>query len=404
MALACRHQQSIIPWITDTLKQLHLEKILDASQQDDIEQYWLLLARFEKHGQIEDLTQFSEEFNRLYSHQVVPSRLKIMTIHKSKGLEFDCVILPGLSTRPPGLDTPLLRWLKLPSHQQGELLLISPIKAAHQEECSLYNYLGQLDAQKSSYELQRLLYVATTRAKKRLYLFDNSDKLTQGTFRHLLQHHEFTITKEAQEVTLSETAPVLPSLYQLPLEFYHPQWLPNKTKNAQNQIPSIATNSYPRLIGIVAHELLQWVCDHHPATSTEIPWELANHQLKCLGFNEDMLRAAQHQLKLQLTQFFDDPIGQWLIKKHDHEYNEYELLVEEHDEIATKIIDRTFCENGVRWIVDFKTGLDDSMTESNHRQQVESYARLFVNSESSIKCGLYYLASNRWLAWEYINK
>jgi ATP-dependent helicase/nuclease subunit A len=116
-----------------------------------------------------------------------------------------------------------------------------------------------------------------------------------------------------------------------------------------------------------------------------------------------VLQAAQHQLKTQLSQFFNDPIGQWLIKKHDRECNEYELLVDEHDEIKIKIIDRTFCENGVRWIVDFKTGLDDEETETHHRQQVDSYARLFANDEQeSIRCGLYYLASNRWLAWEYI--
>jgi ATP-dependent helicase/nuclease subunit A len=401
-ALANRHQQQLIPWITNTLKQLHLEKILDTSQQNDVEQYWLLLERFEKHGQIEDLTQFNQEFNRLYSQQVVPSRLKIMTIHKSKGLEFDCVILPGLSTRPPSADTPLLRWLKLPSHNHGELLLISPIKAAHHEECSLYDYLGRLDAQKNGYELQRLLYVAATRAKKRLYLFDNNDKFTQGTFRHLLQNHEFVIAETPKEIPALQTNVQLPSLYQLPIHFYEPNLLSNST-NPANEIPSITTNTTPRLIGIVVHEMLQWICDHHPTTSAEIPWELANHQLKCSGLDANTLQAAQHQLKLQLTQFFNDPVGQWLIKKHDNECNEYELLVEEHNELVTKIIDRTFCENGVRWIIDFKTGLDDEKAEHRHRQQVDEYAHLFVNGEqNSIHCGLYYLASNRWLAWEYV--
>lgn len=398
-ALACRHQEPLIQWISDVLKQLHIEKTLDASQQDDVEQYWLLLERFEKHGQIEDITLFNQEFNKLYSQRVVPSRLKIMTIHKSKGLEFDCVILPGLSTRPPSPNTPLLRWLKLPSQDHEELLLLSPMKATHHEECLLYNYLGQLDAQKNSYELQRLLYVAATRAKKRLYLFDNSEKCAQGTFRSLLQHQEFTVADH--EASSLETLTILPTLYQLPITFYQPL---QPSPGNRNEIPAINMNTAPRLIGIVAHELLQWVCNNHPTTSTEIPWELANHQLKSSGFDTIELQAAQHQLKTQLTHFFDDPVGQWLIKKHEHECNEYELLVDEENELATKIIDRTFCENGVRWIVDFKTGLDDERTETRHRQQVDSYARLFAGGEhTSIRCGLYYLASNRWLAWEYMN-
>ena len=399
-AFACRHQQPLIAWISAVLKQLHLEKLLEPSEQDDIEQFWLLLERFEKHGQIEDITQFNHEFNKLYSQRVVPSRLKIMTIHKSKGLEFDCVILPGLSTRPPGLDTPLLRWLKLPSQDHEELLLLSPMKAAHHEECLLYNYLGQLDAQKNSYELQRLLYVAATRAKKRLYLFDNSEKSAQGTFRSLLQQQEFTI--EEQEISSKETVNKLPPLYRLPKAFYQP--MGSFQDNRNNEIPSITINTTPRLVGIVAHELLQWVCNHHPTTSSEIPWELANHQLKSYGFDALELQTAQHQIKTQLMQFFNDPVGQWLIKKHEHECNEYELLVDENNALSTKIIDRTFCENGTRWIVDFKTGLDDQNTEARHRQQVDRYAELFIGgNHTSIRCGLYYLASNRWLAWEYTN-
>ena len=398
-ALAHRHQQPLISWITSSLKELHLEKILDAAQQDDLEQYWLLLERFEQNGQIEDMAQFNRDFNKLYSQQVVPSRLQIMTIHKSKGLEFDCVILPGLNTKPPNIDTPMLRWLKLPSEEHGELLLLSPIKAAHHEHCLLYDYLGKLDSQKNSYELQRLLYVAVTRAKKRLYLYDNNEKMSQGTFRHLLQNQEFVIT-EAENAP-SEEVSSLPSLFQLPIAFYQQ---PRVYTEAQaNPVPPIMTNNTPRLIGIVTHDLLQWICDHHPTTMADIPWELAHHQLKTLGFEAIELQAAQNLLKKQLTQLFNDPIGQWIIKEHDEEHNEYELLVEDHNGIATKIIDRTFCENKVRWIIDFKTGLEDKITETHHRKQVNDYAHLFKHQDHpSIHCGLYYLASSHWITWEYV--
>lgn len=399
-ALACRHQQPLIQWIMETLKQLHLEKILDAAQQNDLEQYWLLLERYDRHGQIENLAQFNLEFNKLYSQQVVPSQLKIMTIHKSKGLEFDCVILPGLNARPPHIDTPLLRWLKLPSQEHEELLLLSPIKAAHQEQCLLYDYLGQLDAHKSSYELQRLLYVAVTRAKKRLYLMDNSEKITQGTFRSLLQFQEF-MTNEQPAPQSEEILDTLPHLYQLPLTFY--QSNQNLYSKLQvNEIPPSFTDSTARLVGIITHELLQWICDHHPTNVADIPWELALHQLKTLGFDEVATQNAQSQLKHQITQFFHDPIGQWISKEHIHESNEYELLVHEHNELSTKIIDRTFIENGTRWIIDFKTGLADQSAEVHHRQQVNNYAHLFANQDQeAICCGLYYLASNRWLTWEW---
>jgi len=147
-ALSNRHQQPLVDWLTHTLQQLHLNQVLSDVQQADLEQYWLLLERFEQDGQIADLALFKNEFNKLYSQQVTPSRLQIMTIHKSKGLEFDCVILPGLSGKSRNRDKPLLRWLKIPTKQDGDILLLSPMKAAHQEHCLLYDYLNKLDDQK----------------------------------------------------------------------------------------------------------------------------------------------------------------------------------------------------------------------------------------------------------------
>ncbi len=398
-ALASRHQQPLLPWLIATLNALHLDKILQPSEQDDLEQYWLLLERYEQDGQIEDLEQFNLEFNKLYSQQVVPARLKIMTIHKSKGLEFDCVFLPGLGSKPANIDTPMLRWLKLPSQQHDEVLLLSPIKAAHQESCLLYDYLGKLDSQKNNYELHRLLYVAVTRAKKRLYLFDYSEKISQGTFRHLLKNQEFIAT--IQDANTRDKASKLPSLYHLPIEFYQQPPLSVRP----NSSPLMIANHAPRLIGIVAHELLQWICDNHPTSVTEIPWELANHQLKTMGFKANEFHAAKEQLHEQLTQFFNDPIGQWLICSHQNERNEYELLVNDQHAVTTKIIDRTFCENGIRWIIDFKTGHEDKATQERHHQQVNDYARLFANRDTDvpIRCGLYYLASNHWVAWDFVD-
>ena len=398
-ALASRYQQPLIAWINTTLKNLHLEHVLTEAQQEDIEQYWLLLERFDQQGQLDDLNEFNLELNKLYSQSVVPSRVKIMTIHKSKGLEFDAVILPGLSSRPTNQDMPMLRWLKLPREQQKALLLLSPMKAAHQEQCLLYDYLGKLDAQKNNYELQRLLYVAVTRAKKRLYLLDYSEKNSQGSFRSLLANQAFISPPEINH--LENVSTTLPTLYQLPLAFYQEKPV---LKEQLNTSPLIITNTTPRLIGIVAHELLQWICEHHPENQSEIPWGLASHQLISFGFRKDELKAAEDLIKTQLGAFFNDSIGQWIIKAHENEHNEYELLVPHQNTFATKIIDRTFCDKGIRWIIDFKTGHDDTSTETPHRQQLEAYARLFTGtSNEPIHCGLYYLASNRWLDWEYIN-
>lgn len=394
-ALAHRHQQKLVDWIMQTLNALYLDLQLDHTQRDDLEQYWLLLEQFEKDGQIENLTLFKQEFNKLYSKKVTPARLQIMTIHKSKGLEFDCVILPGLGAQSLNRDTPLLRWLKIPTQQHNELLLLSPIKAAHQDHCFLYDYLGKLDEEKSDYELQRLLYVAITRAKKRLYLFDANLNLRQGSFKALLKQVEFS--SEPSLNPIINQGPQLPTLYHLPVSYY--QQVPNINFTPANTLPKLGNHTTPRLIGIVAHELLQWICNHHPVHLNDVPWALATHQLKTLGFSDNTLKLGTEQIKQQITTLFNDSIGQWIIKKHVDERNEYELLTYHQDDIITKIIDRTFYENGIRWIIDFKTGTDDPENHQNYQQQLNDYAALFT--DETIHCGLYYLATNHWVPWVF---
>lgn len=401
-ALTQRYQYHLSDWVIDTLKQLHLDKIVNQNQLNDLEQFWALLDRYEQEGRLPDMKEFMEEFNKLYSQQVTPSRLQIMTIHKSKGLEFDTVFLPGLGTQPNAGDKPMLRWLKLPTQNHGDLLLVSPIQGAHQEGCALYDYLGQLDEEKSNYEAQRVLYVAATRAKSRLYLMDGSTKSSKRSFRSLLKHQEFT-TIESTEASpdAKETVPLpLRKLNKLPQEFYLKP--PASDLIASNAIiPELAT-SIPRLTGIVAHKILQWICDNHPQSSTQIPWILACDEFKQLGFNEEMQQHALSILQDQITQLFQDRIGLWIIAKHDKERNEYELLVEFQNNLATRIIDRVFEDQGVLWIIDFKTGKDDFIANTQHQKQLNEYGfYLSQCTKLPIHCGLYYLTNNHWLSWEY---
>ena len=93
-----------------------------------------------------------------------------MTIHKAKGLEFDHVFIPALDKRTMSDKSSLILWqtnLKL----DEPYLLIAPFKSQDKLLNKLYFYLKFIDSQKASFESQRLLYVALTRAKKSLYLF-----------------------------------------------------------------------------------------------------------------------------------------------------------------------------------------------------------------------------------------
>ena len=396
-ALTHRHQQSLASWILNTLHHLHIHKILTPQAQDDLEQYWLLLEKYEVDGQISDLSQFKTALNTLYSKQNTPSRLHIMTIHKAKGLEFDCVILPCLSAKASGRDKPLLRWLSLPTDQQQDpLMLISPLHAAAEEHCPLYDYLGRLDQEKDHYEQQRLLYVAATRAKKRLYLFDHQQTITRGTLRSLLATESFQPLETTPAQMHSSSYPVIEYL---PNAYYSsPQNILKINKNT----PAIKYDDNPaRLIGIAAHQILQWICEHHPQTVAEVPWELAHYFLKQNGLDSKIINLAAKRLHDYIAPLFTSPKGQWLIRKHLEERTEYELLIEHENKVHTRIIDRTFYDQGICWIIDFKTGREDQAQETQHRNQVNQYANYLRHTTTTpIRCGLYYLNLHHWIEWD----
>jgi ATP-dependent exoDNAse (exonuclease V) beta subunit len=82
---------------------------------------------------------------------------------------------------------------------------------------------------------------------------------------------------------------------------------------------------------------------------------------------------------------------------------EIESLEDDRSQVRKKIIDRTFIEDGVRWIVDYKTiTFKNSLDEANlkqaaqaYRQQLEGYAVLFADEGLSIQLAVYFVSIGR---------
>lgn len=399
-ALAQRFQQGLVDWLLTTLQALAWEQVLSIEEREELTQYWNLIEQFEANGQIHDLVLFKKELNKLYSQRTTPARLQIMTIHKSKGLEFDCVILPGLSAKSARADNPLMRWLKLPT-TQGNLMLVSPLKASQDDACQLYEYVSMLEAEKNHYEQQRLLYVAVTRAKNRLYLLDHKERAASGSFRALL-HRQTFLPHVAEAAEIADQAPVLPKLYHVPTTMLSVRQSKGSYSSAHNQLQITTADPIPRYLGVAAHELLQWISTYHPTKPEEIPWSLLDYRLKTMGLSEPQLTIAKTTLQQQVIRMFLDPIGHWILKAHADEQNEYPMLVPGEKSLVTRIIDRTFVTEGFRWIIDFKTGQDSDTTA--HQTQVEQYASYLAQCHMEpIRLGLYYLATNQWLSWDYVS-
>ena len=95
--------------------------------------------------------------------------LQIMTIHNSKGLEFDLVILPQLERAAHG-DTASVKYLPGKDGEPGLFGIKVPDKELQLQKSGVYELAGERDRVLEEAESRRLLYVAMTRAKKQLLM------------------------------------------------------------------------------------------------------------------------------------------------------------------------------------------------------------------------------------------
>ena len=95
--------------------------------------------------------------------------LQIMTIHNSKGLEFDLVILPQLDKSVKG-DTASIKYLPGKEGEQGLLGIKVPDKELQLQNSGVYELAKARDSELEEAESRRLLYVAMTRAQKQLLM------------------------------------------------------------------------------------------------------------------------------------------------------------------------------------------------------------------------------------------
>jgi len=137
---------------------------------------------------LEDLASKKEKFDDVALPGEEESGVRIMTIHRCKGLEFPIVFVYGCGSRE---DVSLNRGLTFFSERWGIVLQLP--QAEELESGEDYFYLAEKDQHraKSVAELKRLLYVAMTRAEQELYVTAIIPPQNKGE-REDLNPEEFT--------------------------------------------------------------------------------------------------------------------------------------------------------------------------------------------------------------------
>ena len=378
---------------------------------NDATRFFELLETCEQSGDLLDYAVFTGRLQRLYAdnNHAENCNLQILTIHKSKGLEFDTVILPGLHQRSATSSPPLLRWAELPDVDGTPRLLLAPIKATANQNDALYKYLTRVETLKEQYEMTRLFYVAATRAKNNLHLtfclpFDPETNNWQApTANSLLdkiwQNIDATVNAiKPADVVFNNIdtdkqhyrlcgAWQAPEKFQIPVISGH---------NDPHETNVIFNNDYHASLGTLIHRMLRQVClqnitswDYQLSEKYSANWRTSLRSLGVAAPDLDLCLQTMHQA---LTTTLNDPTGRWLLDaSHQDSQCEYALTRFIKDELKTIIIDRTFVADQQRWIIDYKTTAATTENINEHQGQLEKYAKWFAAVQSlPIKTALYF--------------
>jgi ATP-dependent exoDNAse (exonuclease V) beta subunit len=102
--------------------------------------------------------------------------VQLMTIHKSKGLEFEVVVVPDLQARAAVTRGKMLSWLErglATPDGSGEIteFLIAPFQPKGEDRGKAREWVDRVYRNREEQEMRRILYVAATRAREELHFF-----------------------------------------------------------------------------------------------------------------------------------------------------------------------------------------------------------------------------------------
>ena len=437
-ALASRQRKPLRQWIEGIWLALGgPATLLDPQDINDTPTFFTLLEQHQQSGNIKDWNKFVRAVEKLYAapRQNADPKLQVMTMHKSKGLEFDHVIIPRLHKLSPSDGQQLMLWRERLNRQGERQLLLGPLAPVGGDKDKLYKYIQKEAALQLDYEATRLLYVGCTRAIKRLYLFATLAKTEDGSWKappkkSLLnsiwanvQHHiRLVVSQDRVDNAIQKQQferPGLQQLVRLKAEWQAPTLNDNqllkkyrgKEFGDDDNIPELETRNakLARHTGTIIHRALQnlvgidanFLCDQW--IKLQEPFWII--QLKQNGWRHEEITTALQKIIRAVKNILSDARGQWILDaNHIRSACELAITHAQGNQIDLKlrenIIDRTFIAEGTRWIIDYKSSepaagqatADFVMQEIlAYREQLLRYKVCFTAlGEQEIKLGLYF--------------
>jgi ATP-dependent helicase/nuclease subunit A len=413
----------------------------DAVDLEASERFFALLGEHQVGADVPQWAMFTEALSALRAEaDADPStRLQIMTLHRAKGLEFDAVIMPGLTRRARHNDRQLLLW-----RRRSHGLLLAPIKSrylARGDDDPVYSYLRGLATREELAELGRLLYVGCTRARERLHLTSTLEAIDDAKVpRRWKQPSPRSALGTLWPAIAGSVAPPrppaappgidarreqsgvpllrLPSVWRLPeMPVTVPAAGTFESASDRDPVEFDWARETARRIGTVAHRLFRQLSDEGierwTAERSGIERKRVARELASLGLTVTEVDAAVEQVIAAISTTLDDPRGRWLFSTdHTEARSEFALTGLHGGKFAHLVLDRTFVADGVRWIVDFKLSRHEGgavqafldREQERYRGQLEEYAAVMRAIDvRPIRVGLYFPLLPGWREWGIVS-
>lgn len=403
---------SLGTWLRAVWESLGGDRCVDATAAENLEVLWDCLDDLPG-GELDLLGEGLQSKLARLTAQPDPEAesdvgVQLMSIHKSKGLEFEVVVVPELQAGCGGPDTSMLSWLERglvepEAYAEPTEFLIAPRQSKGRERGDAKAWVDAVRRQRERQEMRRILYVAATRAREELHFFArpefkadrDSVSPRSGTLLETAwpaieaevqrefaawiagrKVEQFDLAAEAKVLTMPSPARAgnksvlmrLPTGMQLASaptlkSDSSPTSLRTAYERHKGGIPS-------RAIGTAVHMLLE----QSARLRRELDWSAVKSELvrvlpaviarqRSAGLSRQQAQRSADEALAIAHAVLDDRVGAWLLSPHAEAESEAAWTSWSDGNAGTVRVDRVFragteplaAGDNTWWIVDYKT-------------------------------------------------
>ena len=332
-----------------------------------------LIEEFESKGgnQLDGFLDWWEERSHSISTPNNPNAVKLLTIHRAKGLEFPIVIFPFVDWKKR--NTKDYNWVDPPKEIANELPKVLLKLNESISSVPIYGEVYNTEKTKTLLDNINLLYVATTRPTERLYLL-TSDNYTKGNISveifealQTLNIGENNVLEIGERIKQPKSTKKEGKIIDLPLKQFESTnrsdviHISYEYKKYQNKKLKQALD-----YGLTIHQLLSEI-----ETTSDLPKAL-DHSLHTGLISKDEMIELDAKLKriFKITQV-EEWFGVSGIKIRERD------LIDKNGQVLRP--DRIVITDKNVWVIDYKTGKINQVDLTKYKNQVTGYVNAMLD-------------------------